>query len=159
MNREHTNPLTSSATAGKANEEAGMRRSSPAREEVHDRAALRHEARAIATYAEFIHALESKGFGSKAEAEQAAVAVLCALEQRLTDGAGFKLESQLPVRLKAVAHAGENQCDCVTAARQMPAFDPPQPSKGGALRAPRDPPEQRCRSDFMPACMDRLARE
>jgi uncharacterized protein (DUF2267 family) len=59
----------------------------------------RRAARAASTYGEFINDLQAKGFGSKLEAEQAAVAVLCALEQRLTDDTTTKLESQLPLRL------------------------------------------------------------
>ena len=66
---------------------------------VRRRAERRRAARAASTYGEFINDLQAKGFGSKAEAEQAAVAVLCALEQRLTDDSTTKLESQLPSRL------------------------------------------------------------
>lgn len=60
------------------------------------RADQRHLSRSASSYAAFLESLQTHGFASRDEAEQAAVAVLCALEQRLSEEAGFKLESQLP---------------------------------------------------------------
>jgi uncharacterized protein (DUF2267 family) len=60
----------------------------------------RYESRASSTYKQFIKDLHAKGFASEAEAELAASSVLCALEQRLTNAVVFKLESQLPDKLK-----------------------------------------------------------
>ncbi len=71
---------------------------SPEQQEVLRR--RRHEARASATYRQFLNDLKAKGFRSDAEAEQAATAVLCALEQRLTINEAGKLESQLPSKLR-----------------------------------------------------------
>jgi len=56
----------------------------------------RHASRAGTTYGAFLTRLRAKGFASDAEAERTAVAVLCALEQRLGSDQAFKLESQLP---------------------------------------------------------------
>src|SRR4051794_19171376 len=56
----------------------------------------RQSSRAGTTYAIFLARLRTKGFASDAEAERTAVAVLCALEQRLGNDQSFKLESQLP---------------------------------------------------------------
>ena len=60
----------------------------------------RHEARRTQTYKQFLKRLEEIGGYSEEQAEDAAVAVLCALEQRLFSGEAQHLNAQLPAILR-----------------------------------------------------------
>jgi len=59
----------------------------------------RHESRTSQTYAAFIKRLCERGGMSPHTAEQAAVSVLCALEQRIFGEEARDLEAQLPQKL------------------------------------------------------------
>lgn len=59
----------------------------------------RHEAHVNATWRPFRRDLASALHMSEAAAEKAAIAVVCALEHRLTEKEAKDLESQLPIRL------------------------------------------------------------
>lgn len=62
---------------------------------------LRHESRAGASHKQFLRRLmECGGFSTEREAEDAAVGVLCALEQRLSYDQAQKLLTQLPSKLR-----------------------------------------------------------
>jgi uncharacterized protein (DUF2267 family) len=63
------------------------------------RRAQRRESRTSQTYAAFIKRLCERGGMSPAVAEQAAVTVLCALEQRIFGEEAKDLEAQLPQKL------------------------------------------------------------
>lgn len=63
------------------------------------RRARRHESRTSQTYAAFIKHLCERGGMSPSVAEQAAVSVLCAIEQRIFGEEAQDLEAQLPQKL------------------------------------------------------------
>jgi uncharacterized protein (DUF2267 family) len=71
------------------------------------RRAQRHEARTSQTYAAFIKHLCERGGMSPSVAEQAAVSVLCALEQRIFGEEAQDLEAQLPRKLTELLHRCE----------------------------------------------------
>jgi uncharacterized protein (DUF2267 family) len=71
------------------------------------RRALRHESRTSQTYASFIKRLCERGGMSPSVAEQAAVSVLCALEQRIYGTEVSDLEAQLPQKLTELLHRCE----------------------------------------------------
>jgi uncharacterized protein (DUF2267 family) len=78
--------------------EHSRRRLSPEQREALRR--QRSESRATTTYKDFLKDLRNKGYASDALAERAVEAVLCALEYRLTSDQSWKLESQLPSKLR-----------------------------------------------------------
>ncbi|RKH68396.1 DUF2267 domain-containing protein [Corallococcus llansteffanensis] len=65
-----------------------------------ERALRRREARRTQSYRTFLHELATAGTMTNDEAERAASAVLCALEQRLLGGEAEQLADQLPQRLQ-----------------------------------------------------------
>jgi len=71
------------------------------------RRARRHESRTGQTYAAFIKHLCERGGMSPHVAEQAAVSVLCALEQRIFGEEAQDLEAQLPQKLTELLHRCE----------------------------------------------------
>lgn len=91
------------------------RRASPegARGELHieARRARRSAAHASQTYRAFIKHLCERGGMSPAVAEQAAVSVLCAVEQRINSEETEDLEAQLPGKLTELLHRCERHED------------------------------------------------
>jgi uncharacterized protein (DUF2267 family) len=71
------------------------------------RRARRHESRTSQTYAAFIKHLCERGGMSLSVAEQAAVSVLCAIEQRIFGEEAQDLEAQLPQKLTQLLHRCE----------------------------------------------------
>ncbi len=71
------------------------------------RRALRKESRASQTYAAFLKHLCDRGGMSPSVAQQAAVSVLCALEQRIYAEEAADLEAQLPRKLTELLHRCE----------------------------------------------------
>jgi uncharacterized protein (DUF2267 family) len=71
------------------------------------RRARRHESRTSQTYAAFIKQLCDRGGMSPSVAEQAAVSVLCAIEQRIFGEEALDLEAQLPQKLTELLHRCE----------------------------------------------------
>jgi uncharacterized protein (DUF2267 family) len=71
-------------------------------EELEERRRQRRESRASQTYAAFLKDLCRIGSMSPEFAEQAAVSVLCALEQRLIRDEARQLEAQLPLKLQVL---------------------------------------------------------
>ncbi|NMO18589.1 DUF2267 domain-containing protein [Pyxidicoccus fallax] len=71
------------------------------------RRAQRAESRASQTYKAFLNRLCERGGMSPAVAEQAAVSVLCALEQRIYSEEALDLEAQLPRKLTELLHRCE----------------------------------------------------
>jgi uncharacterized protein (DUF2267 family) len=71
------------------------------------RRARRHESRTSQTYAAFIKHLCERGGMSPSDAEQAAVSVLCAIEQRIFGEEAQDLEAQLPQKLTQLLHRCE----------------------------------------------------
>jgi uncharacterized protein (DUF2267 family) len=67
----------------------------------------RHESRTSQTYAAFIKRLCERGGMSPHTAEQAAVSVLCALEQRIFAEEARDMEAQLPQKLVELLHRCE----------------------------------------------------
>lgn len=76
------------------------RRPGPTPEQRHQR----HESRTGSTYKAFLRHLAAVSGMSEDQAERAAVAVLCALEQRLFAGEARHLEAQLPSKLRELIH-------------------------------------------------------
>jgi len=72
-----------------------------------ERRAKRSATRASQTYAAFIQHLCDRGGMSPAVAEEAAVSVLCALEQRIFFQEARDLEAQLPSKLTELLHRCE----------------------------------------------------
>jgi uncharacterized protein (DUF2267 family) len=72
-----------------------------------ERRAKRSETRASQTYAAFLKHLGERGGMSPGVAEEAAVSVLCALEQRIQVEEARDLEAQLPRKLTALLHRCE----------------------------------------------------
>lgn len=68
-------------------------------EELDQRRMRRHDSRTSQTYKAFLKNLQSLGSMNAEFAEQAAISVLCALEQRLTRDEAAHMEAQLPVKL------------------------------------------------------------
>jgi uncharacterized protein (DUF2267 family) len=68
-------------------------------EELDQRRMQRHDSRTSQTYKAFLKNLQSIGSMNAEFAEQAAISVLCALEQRLTRDEAAHMEAQLPVKL------------------------------------------------------------
>ncbi|MCP3138806.1 DUF2267 domain-containing protein [Pyxidicoccus xibeiensis] len=68
---------------------------------------LRHESRTSQTYKAFLNHLCERGGMSPAVAEQAAVSVLCALEQRILADEALDMEAQLPRKLTDLIHRCE----------------------------------------------------
>jgi uncharacterized protein (DUF2267 family) len=68
-------------------------------EELDQRRMQRHDSRTSQTYKAFLKNLQSIGSMNAEFAEQAAVSVLCVLEQRLTRDEAAHMEAQLPVKL------------------------------------------------------------
>lgn len=66
---------------------------------IEERRKQRHESRTSQTYAAFIKRLCERGGMSPHSAEQAAVSVLCAVEQRIFGEEARDLEAQLPQKL------------------------------------------------------------
>lgn len=60
---------------------------------------MRHDSRVNQTYRKFLRRIEENGLSAE-QAEKAAVAVLCTLEQRLVGNEPAHLEAQLPMKLK-----------------------------------------------------------
>lgn len=75
------------------------------------RRARRRAAHASQTYAAFIKHLCERGGMSPSVAEQAAVSVLCAVEQRIYSEESRDLEAQLPVKLTELLHRCERHED------------------------------------------------
>lgn len=73
--------------------------------ELEQRRRLRHESRTSSTFKEFLRAVEKEAGLSEEKAEQAATAVLCALEQRIIRNEAEDLEAQLPRKLQFLLHA------------------------------------------------------
>lgn len=71
----------------------------------------RSEVRQSQTYKEFLKDLCRRGNYDEAFAEQAAVSVLCALEQRIVEGEAKDLESQLPRKLVGLLQRCERHED------------------------------------------------
>ena len=71
------------------------------------RRARRRESRTSQTYAAFIKHLCERGGMSPSVAEQAAVSVLCAIEQRIFGEESRDLEAQLPQKLTELLHRCE----------------------------------------------------
>ncbi len=67
----------------------------------------RHESRTSQTYAAFLKRLCERGGMSPHTAEQAAVSVLCALEQRIFAEEARDMEAQLPQKLVELLHRCE----------------------------------------------------
>lgn len=67
----------------------------------------RHESRTSQTYAAFLKRLSERGGMTPSTAEQAAVSVLCALEQRIFGEEARDLEAQLPQKLRELMHRCE----------------------------------------------------
>ncbi len=65
----------------------------------------RHEARTTQTFVEFIRDLAQSGHFSEQDAVRYAACVLYRLEERLTAGESFNLESQLPLKLRELVPA------------------------------------------------------
>jgi len=81
-------------------------------ESLDERRLRRHESRASQTYGAFLKDLCRNGSMAPEFAEQAAVSVLCALEQRLIPEEAKDLEAQLPIKLlnllaRCERHRGE----------------------------------------------------
>ncbi|MFP2932829.1 DUF2267 domain-containing protein [Pyxidicoccus sp. 3LG] len=68
---------------------------------------LRHESRTSQTYKAFINHLCERGGMSPAVAQQAAVSVLCAVEQRILADEALDMEAQLPRKLTDLLHRCE----------------------------------------------------
>ncbi|WP_164007300.1 DUF2267 domain-containing protein [Pyxidicoccus trucidator] len=68
---------------------------------------LRHESRASQTYKVFLDHLCERGGMSPAVAQQAAVSVLCAVEQRILSDEALDMEAQLPRKLTDLLHRCE----------------------------------------------------
>jgi uncharacterized protein (DUF2267 family) len=68
---------------------------------------MRHESRTSRTYTEFIKRLCERGGMSPHVAEQAAVSVLCAVEQRIFGEEARDMEAQLPQKLVQLLHRCE----------------------------------------------------
>jgi uncharacterized protein (DUF2267 family) len=68
---------------------------------------LRHESRASQTYKLFLDHLCERGGMSPAVAQQAAVSVLCAVEQRILSDEALDMEAQLPRKLTDLLHRCE----------------------------------------------------
>lgn len=79
----------------------------PPAQSLEERRARRHQTRTSQTYRDFLRRLEVRGGMSPAVAEKAAVAVLCALEQRLFGEEARDMEAQLPVKLTELLHRCE----------------------------------------------------
>lgn len=67
----------------------------------------RQETRASQTYKEFLKYLERVGDLTEETAEEAAVSVLCVLEQRITGNEAHDLEAQLPRKLRELVQRCE----------------------------------------------------
>jgi uncharacterized protein (DUF2267 family) len=67
---------------------------------------MRHDARVSQTWKKFLHRIMAYGL-SEEQSEQAAVAVLCTLEQRLAGNEPAHLEAQLPLKLRELLHRCE----------------------------------------------------
>ncbi|NNC16208.1 DUF2267 domain-containing protein [Corallococcus exiguus] len=74
---------------------------------IEERRARRSAMRASQTYARFIDHLCDRGGMSPSVAQQAAVSVLCGLEQRIQAEESLDLEAQLPRRLTEMLHRCE----------------------------------------------------
>jgi len=71
------------------------------------RRAQRRESRASQTYADFLKQLSERGGMSPSVAEQAAAAVLCAIEERIMPEEAQDMTAQLPVKLTELLHRCE----------------------------------------------------
>jgi uncharacterized protein (DUF2267 family) len=71
-----------------------------------ERRRMRHEARVSQTWKKFLRRIEAYGL-SEEQAEKAAVAVLCTLEERLVGNESEHLEAQLPLKLREMLHRCE----------------------------------------------------
>ncbi|MCP3098191.1 DUF2267 domain-containing protein [Myxococcus sp. K15C18031901] len=78
---------------------------------IEERRARRRAAHASQTYAAFIKRLCDRGGMSPAVAQQAAVSVLCAVEQRINSDETRDLEAQLPNKLADLLHRCERHED------------------------------------------------
>lgn len=72
-----------------------------------ERRQMRHESRTSQTYAAFLKRLCERGGMSPHTAEQAAVSVLCALEQRIFGEEARDMNAQLPRKLVELLHRCE----------------------------------------------------
>lgn len=86
---------------------AHKRMSEMTEEERVARRRMRSESRRSSTYKEFLRELQRRGGLSEELAEQAAVSVLCALEQRLLADEARDLEAQLPRNLQSLLYRCE----------------------------------------------------
>lgn len=98
---ENQNPQN--VNAQQEQQQPGGRREVP----LETRRQLRHESRTSQTYAAFLKRLCERGGMSPHTAEQAAVSVLCALEQRIFGEEARDMEAQLPRRLVDLLHRCE----------------------------------------------------
>ncbi|MBU8894281.1 DUF2267 domain-containing protein [Corallococcus sp. H22C18031201] len=88
--------------------ESGEERTETRRElTLEERRARRSQMRSSQTYAAFLKRLCERGGMSPSVAQQAAVSVLCALEQRIYSEEASDLEAQLPRRLTELLHRCE----------------------------------------------------
>jgi uncharacterized protein (DUF2267 family) len=97
-------------------------RSPPIVDALEQRRMRRRETRTSQTYKAFLKNLQRIGSMSEELAEQAAVSVLCALEQRLTRDEAADMEAQLPTRLTKLLYRCDRHLDSAPAKPRREEF-------------------------------------